>query len=319
MRSVLVVAAAVVVVTTVAGSAADLALKAPIPVPVSNWTGCYLGAHGGYGWSRDDVSYTPLNNALTEDVNPGAVSFNSRGAVFGGQIGCNWQTATNWVLGLEGDLAAASITGKTMSEFTSLLNSGGLDSFTATTNITGLATIRGRAGYSWGPGMVYVTGGGAWERLEVATNLASNAAPGAFATQGPANVGFDRWGYAVGAGVEYMIAPHWTLRGEYLYYNFSGSNAFQSITAPCGGGTCTTNHSIGGNSINEVRFGVNYLFSLRQRRRSSRNLPLNPRACAGGSIGCLNPGLPHLDLERLAQYIAATCSRPALCGYPARL
>jgi opacity protein-like surface antigen len=62
-----------------------------------------------------------------------------------------------------------------------------------------------------------------------------------------------------------MIAPRWTLRGEYLYYNFTGSNAFQSINTPCGGGAgnaCLANHSIASNSINEVRFGVNYLFSM---------------------------------------------------------
>ena len=257
-----------------AGSAVAADISAPFvtksPVAVAyNWTGCYVGAHGGYGWSGHDVSFVPLNNSpgtgLFDDVPPGAVSFNGRGATIGGQAGCNWQTSS-WVFGVEGDVAAASITGKTYTAFVSQRDSSGLDSFSVTSNITGLATFRGRAGYTWGAGMVYLTGGGAWERLSIASNLASNAAPDTFATQGPANVSFDRWGYALGGGLEYMIAPHWTLRGEYLYYRFDGSNAFQSITNPCDNGvakstTCLANHATGPNSINEVRFGVNYLFS----------------------------------------------------------
>src|SRR5260370_13591727 len=43
-------------------SAADLgprpAYKAPpvaAPVPVFSWTGCFVGAHGGWGWGKKDV------------------------------------------------------------------------------------------------------------------------------------------------------------------------------------------------------------------------------------------------------------------------
>src|SRR5262249_51215334 len=43
-------------------NAADLAVKAPRvapvapPVPVFSWTGCFVGAHVGWGWGRHDVT-----------------------------------------------------------------------------------------------------------------------------------------------------------------------------------------------------------------------------------------------------------------------
>ena len=174
---------------------------------------------------------------------------------------------SNWVFGVEGDIAAAGINGTTTTVFRSLINPlSSKDGFTATMNVEALATIRGRVGYSWGPGMFYVTGGGAWERLQTATSLSSNAAPGQFAAVSTTNTNFDRFGGVVGLGAEWMIAPHWTLRSEYLYYMFNGSNTVQSITTPCGGGTnniCAANHNVSSNNLSQVRVGVNYLFNAR--------------------------------------------------------
>jgi hypothetical protein len=41
-------------VTASAAVAADMPIKAPpAPVVVDDWSGFYLGAHGGYGWGQD--------------------------------------------------------------------------------------------------------------------------------------------------------------------------------------------------------------------------------------------------------------------------
>jgi outer membrane immunogenic protein len=72
-----------------AASAADLPPPmAPMPAPMLaptpiayNWSGFYVGAHGGYGWGG------------------GAIA---DGFVVGGQVGVNWQW-NSFVLGAEGD------------------------------------------------------------------------------------------------------------------------------------------------------------------------------------------------------------------------
>ena len=62
----------------------------PPPIPfVYNWTGFYVGAHDGVGWSDGDGG-------------------GSSGFVGGGQVGFNYQI-NQWVLGVEGDFAGTTI------------------------------------------------------------------------------------------------------------------------------------------------------------------------------------------------------------------
>jgi outer membrane immunogenic protein len=76
-----------------AAHAADIPIYEPPPAMVSptpiayNWSGFYIGAHGGYGFG----------DGIFDD-----------GAVIGGQIGVNWQF-NSFVLGAEGDGSWADI------------------------------------------------------------------------------------------------------------------------------------------------------------------------------------------------------------------
>src|SRR5438105_2283426 len=70
----------------------------PVPIPYYSWTGCYLGGHVGGGWGRKDFSV------------PG-VSVDTDGFLGGGQIGCNYQFAGQWVVGIEADASWADISG----------------------------------------------------------------------------------------------------------------------------------------------------------------------------------------------------------------
>jgi outer membrane immunogenic protein len=58
---------------------------------IATTTDCYVGVNAGYGWGHDEVS-----SGGTNEGDP-----NFRGGLGGGQIGCDYQFATSWVIGVE--------------------------------------------------------------------------------------------------------------------------------------------------------------------------------------------------------------------------
>ena len=110
-------------------------------------------------------------------------------------------------------------------------------------NQRSLGSVTGRIGYTWGPALLYAKGGYAF--AERRDDLFFGGAP----FVGP----FDRAhrdGYTVGAGLEYMFAPGWSLKGEYMYYNFD-RNRFTTpaVLAPFGEWR---------NDVHTVKVGLNY-------------------------------------------------------------
>ena len=88
-------------------SPAPMLTKAPPLNPPFSWTGFYVGANAGGAWGRGSDSNSFFFPAATTTGN-----FNLSGAVAGGQLGYNWQTA-NWVFGLETDADWSSVQGST--------------------------------------------------------------------------------------------------------------------------------------------------------------------------------------------------------------
>ncbi len=221
------------VAITVAASAADLPRKAPAFAPaiatIYNWTGFYVGVHGGYA---------------TGDANSGLLggSLDIEGGFGGAQLGFNWQApGSPWVFGVEVDSSFADIQ----------------DSFVATVGgVTGsiesqidyFGTARGRIGYAWDRFLVYGTGGVAWANNELTLGVAF---PG-FA----AAVSNDQThiGWTAGAGVEWAFAPNWSAKVEYLYMDFDSEDFF---AGPAG--------SISADAeIHTIKIGVNYRFDWGQ-------------------------------------------------------
>ena len=95
--------------------AADMSVQAsPFWLPPVNatpdWSGPYLGFNGGYGFGSGSVTgsfFGPIV-ALGEPLGFSTAG-NPVGAVFGGQVGYNWQQASV-VFGVEGDFDAATLT-----------------------------------------------------------------------------------------------------------------------------------------------------------------------------------------------------------------
>ena len=91
--------------TLLAGAAVALSVNpafagppAPVfaPVPSFSWTGCYVGGHIGGGWGQKDL--TNFSESYFGAASPVA---DTSGWLAGGQIGCNYQFASNWVAGVE--------------------------------------------------------------------------------------------------------------------------------------------------------------------------------------------------------------------------
>ena len=190
-------------------SAADIArpvYKAqPAPMLVGyNWSGFYVGIHGGYGWG---------------DINSGTLGGSSDidGWFGGGQIGWNWQGAGSpWVFGVEVDSAFANIENDTT------ITSGGVVA-NAFSELDYFGTARLRLGYAFDRAMIYATGGLAWGHNEIGVSVAGPSFA-AGATSSNTHVG-----YAVGGGVEWALAPNWSAKIEYLYLDLGSEQYFGGV------------------------------------------------------------------------------------------
>lgn len=227
------------IAVAVPASAADLRMPvkaAPIaaPAPYFSWTGCYIGAHVGWGWGNKDF----VNTASSPSLNG---SIDTSGGIFGGQLGCNYQIQNNLVLGIEGSVSGADING-----FGHTQSSGG--TITAKTDF--LASLTGRLGWAgWDPRVLfYLKGGAAWAHDRYDVNISED------------HIGEqDRTGWTIGLGVEWAFAPNWSAFAEWDHYDFGSQRVCVSDGA-CGTGT-TTFFDVKQN-IETVRVGVNYRFNI---------------------------------------------------------
>ena len=145
----------VALIVASAVNAADLPRKAPPmvapPPPVFSWTGCYVGAQGGWGWGRKRYEHT---EATPEgEIVPLESNTDINGGVIGGQVGCDYQFTSNWVIGVRGNALAADIHGDGLQPDDEPSDNG---TFAVKTDF--LASVTGRLGYSfWNSVLAYVT------------------------------------------------------------------------------------------------------------------------------------------------------------------
>src|SRR5262245_2543693 len=77
------------------------ALADPPRGPAS-WTGCYVGAGVGTAWGDQDVS---TSGSVIGDQAPVAGTLSGSAGIASVYVGCNWQFAPKFVLGVEGDFS----------------------------------------------------------------------------------------------------------------------------------------------------------------------------------------------------------------------
>jgi opacity protein-like surface antigen len=217
MKKMLLATAAALAVT-IAGSAraADLPLKSETPFAARfTWTGCYLGGHLGGGFAHKDIT-DPAQLVQDSFLGPGSttgittVSPAPNGVVIGGQIGCDYQFAPSWLVGIEG---AAS--GSTMKASRTVgLPLGNPDTALVQAKTDFLTSVTGRLGYAFDNVLLYAKGGVAMaaDRYDVTGSFAGTP----FGFVGLEN----RFGWTAGGGVEWAFSPHWSASVEYDYYQF---------------------------------------------------------------------------------------------------
>jgi outer membrane immunogenic protein len=245
MKHVLLAGIALTVFTTCQAIAADMLVRKPIlkapPAPVAaayDWSGFYLGVHGGGAWARKqftDVTLDPLNDGTLEDG----------GWLAGGQLGFNWQVGAT-VLGLEVDGSAADVRGERQSL--------AFPDDRIASETTALGTIAVRAGYAVNNLLFYAKGGAAWAHDKHTLIDAPGDAPRAVA----ATFGDTHWGWMVGGGIEYGFAPNWSLKAEYNYLDF-GTQTFRDVVCTPFCDLNTFDETVA-QRIHVVKLGLNYRF-----------------------------------------------------------
>src|SRR5262249_56397226 len=95
-------------------------------------------------------------NRLCSALAPGiSVSGDTSGVIGGGQLGCNYQFAPNWVIGIEGDGSAADIKGDATATVLGITG-------TAHARTDWIASATGRVGWAADHWLIYAKGGAAW-------------------------------------------------------------------------------------------------------------------------------------------------------------
>lgn len=224
-------------------NAADLPAKgktytAPVVAPVANWSGCYIGVHGGGGWGN--ARWSDPTEFANHDID---------GWLAGGQVGCDYQ-AGQWVFGVEATGAWANLKGD------SLESDGVLRDFT---KIDALGTIGARAGLALDRTLPYITGGAAWSRSKYHIECASD---GGVTCNSSSLIGTTyrsvddtRWGWFLGVGVEYAFAPNWSIKAEYNYMDFGTESL--TLKGPI---ATTTQKANFDQHVHVGKVGVNYRF-----------------------------------------------------------
>ncbi|MDH4982127.1 TonB-dependent receptor [Hyphomicrobium sp. D-2] len=165
-----------------------------------NWTGLYAGVHGGAFNAHSELrDFWPHRIIEMTDRHRGV------------QAGINHHFANDIVAGIEVD-------------YTSLKGSYAANSVAMSYGWT--ASARARLGMAFDRALLYGTGGWAY--------VGSNS--GARSGWGPLFSSVEQSGWTLGAGAEYAVFDHWTVKGEYSFINVDGEqgsdkapNAFTRI------------------------------------------------------------------------------------------
>jgi len=242
--------------------AADLPTKAP-HYNWNNWNGCHIGLNAGAATANSDDMWSGIAESATGFAVGSAAAFpaaanatlHDTGFIGGVQVGCDYQTGAI-VFGGEADIQYGGLdaTRNTASAAGPGLGSGNItESFSS----HWLSTARGRLGFANGAWLFYGTGGLAIAKVSYSDQICFPGTTPLNCTAGASDS--TRAGWTIGAGLEWMFAPNWSAKAEYLYVDL-GSTTFTGFNDDAAFPNATIQHS---RSMTESigRFGLNYRFN----------------------------------------------------------
>jgi outer membrane immunogenic protein len=243
-------------------AAAALALAA-VPALAQDapatWTGPYVGLNLGYGGGSFKYPYSGTTDIAGTNPVAGQARQDSSGVLGGVTAGYNYEMSNGVLVGLEADIDASDIGGKTQVY-------GADNSAAAAADIASridyLGTARVRVGKAmFGNRFVpYVTGGFAYGGVRSDANYACSSCTGY------TSASFDspnhlQTGWTVGGGAEYALTRHLSMKAEYLYVDLRDRNLDYGGGQFSGPGFTTYNTNIGEKAdANIVRVGLNWRF-----------------------------------------------------------
>jgi outer membrane immunogenic protein len=182
----------------------------PPPPPLPIWQGYYIGADIGIAWSTIE----PAANLVFLGSSPGTVLVNrdiNDSGIFGGIHGGYNVQYGNLLYGIEADIGGMDIGGK--GTFVDASTPARTLQISGNSGWYGDVTARG--GVLFSNVLLYVKGGFAFFTGDVRAtdnfdSIRQNS--GTFT------------GGTIGVGFEYMINPSWTLKFEYMYFDFGNNN-----------------------------------------------------------------------------------------------
>jgi outer membrane immunogenic protein len=197
-------------------------------IPVTPWAGFYIGADVGGAWVEDLVSPTVPDRGTFPRKN--TLSFDS--LFGGGTVGYNFQRG-NIVFGIEAEMGYMDIANNKSDPLGN----------TAVDHISSgpYADVTGRLGYAFDRFLVYGKGGVAVVGSQASTAIVGYAP----------NSSNTFTGWTAGGGAEYKITPSWSLKAEYLHFDFGSENA----TLSGGGGIFSYKNDL---TVDTAKIGVNY-------------------------------------------------------------
>jgi opacity protein-like surface antigen len=248
------------------------------PAPAFSWTGCYVGGHLGGGWGHknfSDPAGFELSNgspAFTPPppLYPGTSTVSLpldqqvSGFLGGAQVGCKYQFASKWVVGIDGAFSKARLIGTTAWNLTPFGTAPPIIvPATFQAEVDWLASTTATLGYSFDRLLFYAKGGVAWVHdnyhfLIIPPDLSFAGPPLSLVGAADFRESEIRTGWTAGIGLEYAFSKNLSARIEYDYYDFGSKNVVFTNQFPTGAspfGTATIKQT-----LQTITFGLNYYF-----------------------------------------------------------